>query len=269
MLMRLTALVLVALLWLVAACELETGGVTSTASPPATVTAMPDDDRIRVTNVVDGDTIDVEIDGETYRVRLVLIDTPEVHGRSDCYGKEASEFVKELLPLGTVVELERDVSETDRFGRLLRYVYLEDGTMVNELLLSEGYAQVATFPPDLRYIDRFLELQREAREAGRGLWSACVLDEDFVLIEVVTLTSPVETGGEARLVVAVDGASSCTLSYTTPAGSSSGAQGLGETLVFGGEAEWTWRIGASTRPGTGVLDVDCAETRLTTTIEVT
>ena len=69
--------------------------------------------------------------------------------------------------------LEKDISETDRFGRLLRYVYLEDGRMVNELLVAEGFAQVSTFPPDVKYVDRFLE----AQAAERGLWSQCDGDE--------------------------------------------------------------------------------------------
>lgn len=68
--------------------------------------------------------------------------------------------------------LEKDVSESDQYGRLLRYVWRTDSTMVNAILVAEGYAQVATYPPDVKYADRFLELQREARAEGRGLWSA-------------------------------------------------------------------------------------------------
>ena len=71
---------------------------------------------------------------------------------------------------GRTVSLEKDVSETDRFGRLLRYVWLDESTMVNALLVEEGYAQVVTYPPDVRHVDMFLELQREARAEGRGLW---------------------------------------------------------------------------------------------------
>lgn len=106
-------------------------------------------------------------------MRLILIDTPEVGDNLECFGDEATRFVEELLSPGARVRLERDVSETDRFGRLLRYVYLDDGRMLNELLVAEGYASVATFPPDLRYLDRLREAERSAREAGRGLWSAC------------------------------------------------------------------------------------------------
>ena len=66
--------------------------------------------------------------------------------------------------------LEKDVSETDRYGRLLRYVYVDDA-MVNAVLVQEGYAQVSTYPPDVRYVDDFLALQRDAMDVGRGLWS--------------------------------------------------------------------------------------------------
>jgi micrococcal nuclease len=110
------------------------------------------------------------------RVRLILVDTPEVHGATECYGAEASAFVEGLLPAGAYVELERDVSETDRFDRLLRYVYLEDGRMLNELLLEQGYAYVVEFPPDTRHLDAFRDLEETARDEGRGRWSACPSD---------------------------------------------------------------------------------------------
>lgn len=106
-------------------------------------------------------------------MRLILVDAPEVGDNRECFGDEATRFVEDLLSPGERVRLERDVSETDRFGRLLRYVYLDDGRMLNELLVAEGYASVATFPPDLRHLDRMRAAEREARTAGRGLWSAC------------------------------------------------------------------------------------------------
>lgn len=121
------------------------------------------------TNVVDGDTIDVLIDGQEYRVRYIGIDTPETP--HECYSQEATQRNEELV-LGKTVCLEKDVSEMDRYGRLLRYVYVGD-TFVNAALVSEGYAQVATYPPDVKYADYFLALQQEAREEGRGLWSGC------------------------------------------------------------------------------------------------
>lgn len=128
-----------------------------------------------VTKVIDGDTIDVKLaNGSEERVRYIGMDTPEVHGQVECYGREASAY-NECLVGGKTVWLELDVQERDRYGRLLAYVYLDsDGqAMVNAILLSQGYAQIMTVPPNVKYADRFLRLQQEARGAGRGLWGAC------------------------------------------------------------------------------------------------
>ncbi len=123
-----------------------------------------------VTRVVDGDTIDISpsVEGLS-RIRLIGMDTPEVYRGTQPYGPEASDFAKQALE-GQEVGLELDVRKVDPFGRLLAYVYLPDGEMFNETLLAEGYARVATYPPNVRYVDRFLEVQREARTASRGLW---------------------------------------------------------------------------------------------------
>lgn len=120
----------------------------------------------RVTYVVDGDTIEVSLDGRTYRLRYIGMDTPE---RDERFYRESTNRNRQLVG-GQTVYLEKDVSETDRYGRLLRYVYLADGRMVNEVLVQEGLAQVATFPPDVRYVDRFRAAQRAAEQAGRGMW---------------------------------------------------------------------------------------------------
>lgn len=147
-----------------------------TATPPIiTLTAISTaTERGEVTRVVDGDTIDVLMAGVTYRVRYIGIDTPEtVDPRRpvECYGREASQRNRELVEEKTV-ELEKDVSETDEFGRLLRYVWV-DREMVNAALVREGYAVAATYPPDVKYQQLFLSLQRAAMAASRGLWSAC------------------------------------------------------------------------------------------------
>jgi len=128
----------------------------------------------QVVAVVDGDTIKVEMDGIVYTVRYIGIDTPEtVHPSKpvEWMGTEAS-AANESLVGGQVVFLEKDVSETDRYGRLLRYVYLLDGTFVNAMLVRMGYAQVSTYPPDVRYQELFLQMQQEAMDAGLGLWGA-------------------------------------------------------------------------------------------------
>lgn len=119
----------------------------------------------QVTQVIDGDTIEVELEGQRYRVRYIGMDTPEV---DEAFYAEATEANRRLVA-GQAVEMEKDVSETDRFGRLLRYVYVGD-VMVNEELIRLGVAQVATFPPDVKYADRFLVVQQEAQAEGVGLW---------------------------------------------------------------------------------------------------
>jgi hypothetical protein len=95
------------------------------------------------------------------------MDTPE---RGDYFFSEATEANRALVE-GQQVILVKDVSKTDRYGRLLRYVYLEDGTFVNAELVRQGNAVIATFPPDVRHQGLFLELEREARDPGQGLWA--------------------------------------------------------------------------------------------------
>ncbi len=124
-----------------------------------------------VMRVIDGDTIEIE-DGA--HVRYIGMDSPEtVDPRKpvQCFGIEASAKNKNLVE-GKIVRLEKDVSERDRYDRLLRYVYA-NGEMVNLLLVREGYAAAATFPPDVKYHQQFLDAEREAREQKRGLWASC------------------------------------------------------------------------------------------------
>jgi len=120
----------------------------------------------QVDRVIDGDTIELS-DGR--KVRYIGIDTPEsVAPRKpvECFAKEATNRNVELVA-GQTVSLEKDVSETDRYGRLLRYVYVHD-VMVNQILVSEGYAKVSTYPPDVKYQELFVAAESEARESARG-----------------------------------------------------------------------------------------------------
>lgn len=133
-----------------------------------------DTERVLVTRVIDGDTI--EIEGGA-RVRYIGIDTPEtVDPRKpvQCFGAEASQRNKELVE-GKQARMEKDTSETDRYGRLLRYVFIGD-TMINLRLVAEGYAHAATFPPDVAHHREFLAAEREARSEQRGLWTACPIN---------------------------------------------------------------------------------------------
>lgn len=122
-----------------------------------------------VKRVVDGDTVELA-SGE--KVRMIGVDTPETvkpNHPVEPYGKEASDFTKRLLT-DQQVTLKFDVEPYDRYKRLLAYIYLQDGTFVNEKLVREGYARIMTIPPNVAYAERFLEAEREAREHNRGLW---------------------------------------------------------------------------------------------------
>jgi micrococcal nuclease len=124
-----------------------------------------------VTRVVDGDTIVVNIQGTEYKLRYIGIDTPEVPPTgAQPFGREAAAKNRELVE-GKVVSLEKDVSETDRYGRLLRYVWV-DGLMVNAEMVRLGYAYAYTYPPDVRRQETFRLLEKEARDSRRGLWAA-------------------------------------------------------------------------------------------------
>lgn len=150
---------------------------TPAPKPKPTEPPQPQRTQATVVRVIDGDTIEVRIGAQTYNLRYIGIDTPETvdpRRAVQCFGQEASNKNKELMS-GKTVGLEKDVSETDRYGRLLRYVYV-DGGMVNAELVRSGYAKASSYPPDVRYQDLFGQLEGEARDAGRGLWAtnACL-----------------------------------------------------------------------------------------------
>ncbi len=197
---RLPWLGLVAALLLLVACEFEveqakppTSLATRVATPgqastaPAAGTAIPTPagasspspgqlpacEWADVVRVIDGDTIAVNIDGRQDTVRYIGVDTPEIRHPTrgvEPFGPEASDYNNQLLAAGRVC-LEKDITERDRYNRLLRYVWLEDGTFVNEALLLAGLAQVITYPPDVKYVEsRYLPAQQRAREAGLGIW---------------------------------------------------------------------------------------------------
>jgi micrococcal nuclease len=121
-----------------------------------------------VVRVVDGDTVVLRAAGKS---RLVGVDTPEVFGERECFGRDASAFAKRLLRAGLRVEVERDVEERDRYGRRLIYLRLPDGRSFNELLVAEGFAVPLTIPPNVRHAERFRELASRARKREAGLWS--------------------------------------------------------------------------------------------------
>jgi micrococcal nuclease len=127
--------------------------------------------------VVDGDTVDMIINGVEERVRLIGIDTPETKKDNtpvECFGPEATAFTQSLLPEGTAVYLERDVEARDIYGRLLGYAYLADsGVFVNLEIVRQGYAQPLTIPPNVAHSTEFVEAAREAERTNVGLWGTC------------------------------------------------------------------------------------------------
>lgn len=136
--------------------------------------------KAKVARVIDGDTIEIE-GGQ--KVRYIGIDTPEtVDPRQSvgCFGKEASSKNKELVE-GKEIRLEKDVSETDKYERLLRYVYVDD-LFVNDYLVRQGYATSYTYPPDIEYQEQFRQAEQEARENNRGLWGTCPSKENQSLL---------------------------------------------------------------------------------------
>jgi len=193
-----------------------------------TINFNPTKVRATVYRVVDGDTI--KIDGGKKRVRYIGIDTPEtVHPSKpvECYGKQASNKNKKLVE-GKEILLEKDVSETDQYGRLLRYVWIDD-ILVNELLVREGYAQSSTYPPDVKYQNKFIEAQRLAMAEKKGLWGNFCDDWNkpvtttqpapsttVVPLPSTTTTQPTPTTTYSPPTPTTNGSYTCNCSKTCP-----------------------------------------------------
>jgi micrococcal nuclease len=155
------------------------GAAGCTAGEPSVV-----DGIATVVQVVDGDTIDVEIGGRTERIRLIGIDTPETKKPDspiECYGPEASAFTAALLPEGTEVRIERDVVGRDDYGRLLGYVHrpgavsVGDGTeiFVNMEIVEQGFAHPLTIEPNSTFARDFAAAAGRAERSDLGMWGAC------------------------------------------------------------------------------------------------
>ena len=146
---------------------------TPTAALPPTATPIPGEKQeALVLRISDGDTIYVELDGKHYSVRYIGIDTPETHhptDGADYWGFEATEANKAMVKVGATVLLQRDISETDIYGRLLRYVFVGD-TLVNAELVRMGLARVLFYEPDVLYRSEVKAAEAEAQQAKRGLY---------------------------------------------------------------------------------------------------
>jgi len=119
-----------------------------------------------VYRAIDGDTVEL-VNGQ--KVRYIGIDSPEIENKTECFGQQAKTANANYVE-GKTVKLEKDVSETDEYGRLLRYVYVGN-LLINEELIKGGYAKVATFPPDVKYLSRFKGMEKQAKDMKLGLWS--------------------------------------------------------------------------------------------------
>lgn len=154
----------------------------------------------RVLKVVDGDTLAIEMDGKSVSVRLIGLDTPETldpRKPVQCFGKEASDKAKKLLANASV-SIEQDVTqgELDKYGRLLAYIFLEDGTLFNKYMIAEGYGHEYTYNLPYRYQSDFKAAEKEARENKKGLWAhnACASESVRESKPAVTPIVPAPSG---------------------------------------------------------------------------
>jgi len=154
------------------------------AKPTSTITPTPtvinvlgtnENQTFKVVRIVDGDTIEIE-GGE--KIRYIGINTPEIDDKDPiklCFAEKAALKNKELVE-EKQISLVKDVSETDKYGRLLRYVYIGD-IFINDFLMRQGFAQISTYPPDVKFKQQFQEAEQEARQNKRGLWGEeCLIE---------------------------------------------------------------------------------------------
>jgi len=132
---------------------------------------------IKILKVVDGDTVDIDIKGNTERVRLIGVNTPETKHPTkpiECFGPEASAYLTQLLPKGTHVRIERDIEARDRYGRMLLYLYREsDNLFINLDLVLRGYGTPMSIEPNTFHRNNFVRAAAQAEAANVGLWKAC------------------------------------------------------------------------------------------------
>jgi micrococcal nuclease len=274
----------------VAACALSTGNAGPAVAPSTTPTAPPPAaarERVQVLSVTDGDTIRVSIGGRSTPVRYIGIDTPEtVDPLTDmqCFGKEAAEANRRLVE-GKMVELEKDLSETDKYDRLLRYVYVDITgrglVMVNEELVRLGFAKSSSYPPDVKYQDKFRLGETQARTASVGLWgSACAVATSAptaaptVARTVAATAAPTQQPAQSpapTLFVTIAtsrygfvsagtlAGASCTAQAVLPSGRVSTDQDLmvTRTASASGVVTWNYGVSSATNAGTGTHTITC------------
>ncbi len=161
------------ILFIALAYELQNWGMVDLGLPTEAVRFV--DTYYKVIKVTDGDTLHIDYNGTDEKVRLIGINTPETtdpRKEVECFGKEASDRMKGLVE-GKIVRIEYDESQNlrDAYNRLLAYVYLEDGEMINRKMIAEGYAYEYTYMTPYKYQSEFKQVQNIARTSERGLWS--------------------------------------------------------------------------------------------------
>lgn len=140
-----------------------------------TISAQEVADTATVTRIVDGDTFYgiSSKRGVKIKYRPIGMNTPEMarYGKpAQPFAQEATDYLKSLIKKGDKVRVTYDIQTVDKYGRDLVYAYTMSGLFINADLVRAGWAQVATYPPNVKYVDTYVQLQREAREEGRGLW---------------------------------------------------------------------------------------------------
>ena len=132
---------------------------------------------VKIAHVIDGDTVDIDINGRTERVRLIGVNTPETKHPTkpiECFGPEASAYLTQLLPKGTTVRIERDVEARDQYGRMLLYLYLGSNDLfINLDLVARGYGTPMSIEPNTFHRNDFVRAAAQAEAANVGLWKAC------------------------------------------------------------------------------------------------
>jgi len=233
----------------------------------------------KVTRVVDGDTMKVTLhdkQSSEETIRLLLIDTPEtVHPDKEVqpFGPESSAYAKGILT-NREVQLEMDVSERDKYGRLLVYLWIDD-QMFNEMLLKEGLARVAyVIPPNIKYIDQFRDIQQKSQKSAKGIWSIenYASEEGFqdevmnasTNMEILNVTSPIETNQMATVEAKVSSGAAASIRVNYKGGASS-ASGLEDKKADAeGFVSWSWKVSPNTSPGTWSIVVTCNGESITT-----
>ncbi|HEX9897196.1 MAG TPA: thermonuclease family protein [Dehalococcoidales bacterium] len=236
-----------------------TASGTVKTQPPPSQTTPPTlkQDEAMVTKVIDGDTIEVQMVGFVYTIRYIGIDAPEdTNDPNNTLVGAATQKNRDLVE-GKVVRLEKDVSETDKYGRLLRYVYV-GSLFVNAEMVRLGYAQVITYPPDTKYESLFLSAQEEAQREKRGMWASKAVttippsqttDANELSLQIIFITSPISPGDNATLTAKTLPNAECSITVYYKSGPSTASGLYTKTADADGYVSWTWKVGSKTTPG--------------------